>query len=87
MSCFHYIVRQGSKYKEGHLVGADKEIEITEWFTGDQKGHTANEIDDTKGSNVLAITDKSKPCKNSVNYNNLINNAYDVLIQVYKVTF
>ena len=72
MSCFHYTVRQGSKYKEGQLVGADKEIEITEWFSGDQKSHTANEIDHRMGSNVLAITDKSKPCKNSVNYNNHI---------------
>lgn len=89
MICFHFIVRQGSKYKDGQLVGVDKEIEITEWFSGDHKGHTVNEIDDRKGSNVLAVTDKTKSCKSLGSYTNHIvllfassieTNNYDSLI-------
>ena len=70
MFSFHFVVRQGSKYKDGQLVGADYETEITEWYSGDRRGHIANECDESKESNLLAITDESKPSKSSANYIN-----------------
>ena len=66
----YIVVRQGSKYQDGKLVGADYETEITEWYSGDRNGNIANEYDESKGSNILAITDELKPSKSSANYMN-----------------
>ena len=68
----YIVVRQGSKYQDGKLVGADYETEITEWYSGDRNGNIANEYDESKGSNILAITDESKHSKSSANHMNNI---------------
>ena len=61
--CLYTIVRKGSKYLDGQLVGAEYELEMSESFAKECVGILGKTITSGGENNDFAITDKTRICK------------------------
>ena len=60
---FYSLVRQGSKYLDGKLVGADYELEVSESFAEKYVGILSQAIKTGGETSELAISDETRFCK------------------------